>query len=180
MGSEMCIRDSYYHPRAAIENSKLESNRIDVGVFANNGKYFSAPGFVTSYSINSEYRTYNKNGNIESIDYNHPTIAKRYTDPMITSRKDWRDEYSYTSDGKLLGWTRHRTGSDPQEFSWNGILITKRDARNRPLTGNVVKYSTETVDQFPSVIQKPTDSDVRFEYTSDEERFGKIVRPDRK
>jgi hypothetical protein len=168
----------YYHLRERIAGSKMESNRIDIGVFVHNGKYFSAPGFVTSYSIDSEYRKYNDQGLIEFVDYNHPTIGKKYTDPVITSRKDWRDEYLYDDDGKLTGWTRHRTGSDPQEFAWNGILVTKRDPLKRPIAGNVASYSAEVINKYPSLTQSATDHAVTFEYESDADLFGKIVEPE--
>src|SRR5262249_26116461 len=49
-----------YHERSVIPDSsqKIESNRVDIGVFVNNGTYYSAPGFVTFFSLDSEARTY--------------------------------------------------------------------------------------------------------------------------
>lgn len=47
------------HPGAGIE-----SNRVDIGVFVHNGRYFSAPAFVTFFSLDSETRTYDKEGRL--------------------------------------------------------------------------------------------------------------------
>lgn len=164
----------YYHPRQLINGTKMESNRIDVGVFAHNGNYFSAPGFVTSYSIDNESRKYNEKGNIASIDYDHPTYGKNYTDPAITSRKDWKDEYNYNSEGKLTGWTRVRPGKDPQEFSWNGVLVTKRDKLSRPTDGKKVSYTVKAVDQYPTLEQTVSDTAMKFVYESEKDFFGKV------
>ena len=48
----------------------LYTNRIDIGAFVHNGTYFSAPGFVTFYSLANELRTYNDKGRILEIGYN--------------------------------------------------------------------------------------------------------------
>jgi hypothetical protein len=49
----------------------IESPRVDVGAFVNNGKYFSAPGFVTMYFLPNEARTYDQAGRIVEADYNY-------------------------------------------------------------------------------------------------------------
>jgi hypothetical protein len=59
-----------YHDRRPIApGSPLESNRVDIGVFANNGTHYSAPGFVTLYTLDSEARTYDADGRILEIGY---------------------------------------------------------------------------------------------------------------
>jgi len=47
----------------------LVSNRVDIGLFVNNGAYWSAPGFVTFYSLNTEARTYDDAHRILEIGY---------------------------------------------------------------------------------------------------------------
>jgi len=49
--------------------SPMESNRVDIGVFVHNGVYFSAPGFVTFFGLDSEARTYDEKGRIQEIGY---------------------------------------------------------------------------------------------------------------
>jgi hypothetical protein len=70
-----------YHPRRPIApGSAMESNRVDIGVFANNGAYYSAPGFITFYTLDDEARTYDRHGRILEIGYGmgetHVTVAK--------------------------------------------------------------------------------------------------------
>jgi hypothetical protein len=54
-------------------------------------------------------------------------------------RKDWRDEYHYADDGKLLGWTRTRR-KDRQEFTADGELIIEKGAAGEPLKTTRVRY----------------------------------------
>ncbi len=59
-----------YHERRPISpGSALESNRVDIGVFVHNGTYYSAPGFITFFSLDSEARTYDEKGRILEIGY---------------------------------------------------------------------------------------------------------------
>lgn len=55
--------------RPVVPSSPLESNRIDIGVFAHNGKHWSAPGFVTWFGIDHEARTYDDKGRVAEIAY---------------------------------------------------------------------------------------------------------------
>lgn len=60
-----------YHERSVIPDSaqKIESNRVDIGLFVNNGTSYSAPGFVTFFSLDSEARTYDADGKLIEIGY---------------------------------------------------------------------------------------------------------------
>jgi YD repeat-containing protein len=59
-----------YHPRRpVVPGSPLESNRVDIGVFVHNGVYYSAPGFLTFFSLDSEARTYAEDGRVLEIGY---------------------------------------------------------------------------------------------------------------
>jgi hypothetical protein len=53
-----------YHPKAPIGGTTRLSNRIDVGVFVHNGLTYSAPAFLTSYTLDHEARTYDQDGNL--------------------------------------------------------------------------------------------------------------------
>ena len=59
----------YHDRRPVAEGSSLESNRVDIGVFAHNGTYYSAPGFITLFSLDNEARTYDAQGRIVEIGY---------------------------------------------------------------------------------------------------------------
>ena len=59
-----------WHPRRPVaEGSPMESNRVDIGVFAHNGKYYSAPGLVTFFYLDDEARTYGDDGRALEIGY---------------------------------------------------------------------------------------------------------------
>ena len=59
-----------FHERRPIyEGAELESSRVDIGVFVHNGVHFSAPGFVTFFTIPSEGRTYRADGRPLEIYY---------------------------------------------------------------------------------------------------------------
>jgi hypothetical protein len=68
-GSVVEITVAYHERRPVAPGSALESNRVDIGVFAHNGVHYSAPGFVTFFSLDSEGRTYDDKGRIAEIGY---------------------------------------------------------------------------------------------------------------
>jgi hypothetical protein len=58
------ITVAHHKRRPVAPGSALESNRVDIGVFVNNGAYYSAPGFVTFFTLDREARTYGDDGRI--------------------------------------------------------------------------------------------------------------------
>ncbi len=59
-----------FHARRPDEHDpKIETQRIDIGVFAHNGAHPSAPAFVTWFCFDCEGRTYDANGRIVEIGY---------------------------------------------------------------------------------------------------------------
>ncbi len=132
-----------WHPRTAIPGlSGMETNRVDIGVFADNGKTLSLPAFVSSFTLANEDRTY-LDGRIQTIDYGSPGISDRYVDPMIDIPKRWRDDYRYSTDMKPLGWVRTMSGSEPQEFAADGRLVVKKDDAGNPIEFRTIKYEAE-------------------------------------
>ncbi|MFH0938882.1 MAG: hypothetical protein V1899_06340 [Planctomycetota bacterium] len=70
-----------YHDRQPIApGSPLESNRVDIGVFAHNGMYYSAPAFITFVSLDHEARTYDADGRILEIGYSMGETALTVSD----------------------------------------------------------------------------------------------------
>ena len=55
--------------RPILPGSPMESNRVDIGVFVHNGKYYSAPGFVTILFLDDEARTYDAAGRVLEVGY---------------------------------------------------------------------------------------------------------------
>lgn len=59
-----------YHPWAPIApGSPWGSNRVDIGVVVHNRAYYSAPAFVTDFTLDSEGRTYGEDGRILEVGY---------------------------------------------------------------------------------------------------------------
>jgi hypothetical protein len=59
-----------HHGRRPIaDGSKMESNRVDIGVFVHNGAYFSPPSFITFYTLDDEARAYRADGRPIEIAY---------------------------------------------------------------------------------------------------------------
>jgi hypothetical protein len=48
----------YFRRSPVAEDVRIESNRIDIGVFVHNGIYYSPPAFITYYTLDNEARTY--------------------------------------------------------------------------------------------------------------------------
>lgn len=63
------ITFSYPYRRPITDGSAMESNRVDIGVFAYNGAYYSAPAFITFCSLDDESRTYDPDGRLVEIGY---------------------------------------------------------------------------------------------------------------
>ena len=77
----------------------LESNRVDIGCFVHNGAYFSAPAFITFFSLDNEDRRVRCRRQ-DPLGHLHGADDKgNYVDPMLDLPKSWRDEYHYDANG---------------------------------------------------------------------------------
>jgi hypothetical protein len=79
-GSVAELTVSSHERRPVAPRSALESNRVDVGVFAHNGALHSAPGFVTFFSLDCEGRTYEEGKPVE-IGYGMGQTELKVADP---------------------------------------------------------------------------------------------------
>ena len=145
-----------YHERRPIQpGSAMEGNRVDIGAFVNNGKYYSAPGFVTFFYLDNEKRVYNAGNQIVSVQYSGGETTGNYVDPMIDLPKDWRDEYQYNAKGRLLGWTR-TLGATKQEFTADGKLIVSRDEDGKPKETREVRYMAKRLKDGRLMLEQQT------------------------
>lgn len=151
----------YHERRPVTGDSKLESNRVDIGVFAHNGDCYSAPAFISFCYLANEKRVYDDQHRIHIVDYTDADFKDNYVDPFLDYQKDWRDEYQYSDDGKLLGWTRIR-GDKTQDFTPGGELILERDDQGKPLKTAAVRYVAKPQPrQTPALEQQTVDSESR-------------------
>jgi hypothetical protein len=140
-GSLVEIRVRWHERFPVGPESKMETNRVDIGAFVHNGAYYSAPGIVSVYCLDSEARKYNDAGQIEFVEYRSQAGGGNYADPAVHTPRDWRDEYHYDA-GRFSGWTRIR-GEAREEFTADGQLVLERDAAGKPLKTSRVKYQAK-------------------------------------
>ncbi|MCC6508941.1 MAG: hypothetical protein IT423_07530 [Pirellulaceae bacterium] len=144
-----------YHPRRPVQSgSALESNRVDIGVFAFNGVYYSAPAFISFYFPDNEVRVYDDQQRIASVDY--ASAGKNYVDPSVVAERNWRDEYHYDQQGSLSGWTRIR-GDQKEEFNADGQLLVGNQDGKPPQAVKVVYQRSNYPDGRPYISQKTSE-----------------------
>ena len=168
-----------WHARRKIHpESELESNRVDIGVFAHNGSEWSAPAFVTWYFLDNEDREYDEQQRIRSITYHGGTDVGNYADPLIQTPKTWKDTYRYTDDGRLIGWTRTRgilPSQETEQFTPDGGLVIEQDDKGRPLAAKSVVYIARPGSRgTPILVQLPGDEIWHYTYASPDDLIGKI------
>lgn len=106
----------------------------------------SAPAFVSFRFLANERRFY-EGDRLVSVDYTAPESRFVYEDPLLTTFKNWRDDYRYDADGTLLGWERHRPGkTEVDHFDARGRRVTESNPDGTPKTVVPVRY-------FPRQIQ---------------------------
>ena len=62
--SRVEITVPYQARRAISAENPMASNRIDIGAFVHNGAHYSAPGFITCFSLANETRAYDAEGKL--------------------------------------------------------------------------------------------------------------------
>jgi tetratricopeptide repeat protein len=174
-GSSAEIVVQHHDRRPVLPGSHMESNRVDIGVFVQNDKHFSAPAFISLTYLDNQKRVYDEAGRIKSVDYADAEMSKNYVDPLLDFQKNWRDDYHYDDVGQLLGWTRSR-GDQVQQFTFDGCLVTRSDDKDRPLEAKVVRYvAKQSPGQAGALEQLETDEAATYEYAGDS-RVGKRVK----
>ena len=140
-GRRAKITLDWHDPFPISDDNPLVTARVDIGVFANNGVHDSAPAIVSWYFPPEEARSYAPGPDgapqVAAIDY--AARPKAYADPMLIARADWRDEYHWDPDGRLLGWTRVR-GGRRDAFDPEGARILAPAAGGRPARTEAVAY----------------------------------------
>ncbi len=154
-----------WQPRQPIAaGSKMESNRIEIGLFADNGSQLSAPAFFCVNTLDNEERTYNDQGQPLSITYRGDAEKGNYVDPAWDIPKSWRDDYRHDADGTLLGWTRTR-GEAEESFTADGALIEQTDALGRATVARTVRYVAEQPRPNQPAVLRQQLANERLHYT---------------
>lgn len=143
-----------WHPRRPIRpGSLLESNRVDIGAFVDNGYHISAPAFVCTNFLDNEKREYDSENRLRVLDYTDESTRQNYVDPLIEGRKNWRDEFRYGEGGELLGWTRmiekdpgQEHAPEPMDFTPEGKLVAARNPDGEITEVKEVRYVVQQDD----------------------------------
>lgn len=109
------------------------SDRVDIGVFADNGAQLSAPAFISIDFPGQQLRRYEPvpgaapadRMRLAEIDYDAKRRGVPY-DPLLWWSAPWRDLYHYDAAGRLTGWTRLSTrpgGPPAQAFAADGAPL---------------------------------------------------------
>lgn len=163
-----------FHERFPVApGGEMLGSRVDIGVFADNGEYISAPAFVSFCFPANEIRTYTADGQIQTIDGQNG--SRTYADPMIFPARKWIDIFHYDSEKNLTGWTRMR-GIGSEHFTANGQLIEKTDDLGRPLVTRSVVYRPVAGPQNTIELEEaPGPVRWTFSYDGDDDDVGFIV-----
>ncbi|MFM7150973.1 MAG: hypothetical protein ACKO23_14120, partial [Gemmataceae bacterium] len=104
------------------------------------------------------------------------SFVPHFVDVRLTGRKFWRDEY-WQENGVVQGWKRYHYGAKPrvEEFTENGFLVLGKDADNRPIKVQTVRYQHEkavppTEMNFSPLLQLPGEDILHLSY-----RDGKAI-----
>lgn len=136
-GDQAVIAIDWQQPRPAPGQGQppLTSARIDIGVFANNGLYDSAPAFLSVYLPAHETRRYAPQE--AGLAPPRPLEIDRrrgaaYVDPLIFPVIDWRDAYQYDAQGAPMGWVRDG-GGETRVFDAQGQLLPESGGAPIPM-----------------------------------------------
>ncbi len=152
------------------------SNRVDIGVFADNGKHISAPSFITFLYPPEQTRRYDESGNLVWLDHTEKGQAGAYADPRLFPRRNWQDRYRYDDQGRLLGWDR-TTGGQTAAYTRFGTIVTEKDAAGRPTRSEKIGYLyTPGQGGRMNVQIKRLGEFVRHTYDSASDQLGTLVR----
>ena len=132
---------------APFDRDGLQTRRADIACVAvRPDGTASAPAFVSFRFLANERRVYDGD-RLVSVDYSMPEGGFVYEDPLLTTFKNWRDDYLYDDAGKPLGWTRRRPGQAGEDrFDTHGRRVAEANPDGSPKAVAPVRY-------FPRQIQ---------------------------
>ena len=163
-GSKAEIVVPWYERQPMIWQPNLTSDRVDIGVFASHGSYWSAPAFISLDFPANEKRSYRADGQIAEIDYDDPAFRQRYVDPLLFPARHWHDVFRYDDYGDFLGWNRIRDNV-MRRFSRDGAQVTDIDDFGRPVRALEIQYKLgRGLDGLPEVDEVPTGHVVTYRY----------------
>lgn len=173
-GSKVELTVPWHERHRVPGRPKLMTDRVDIALFAHNGKHYSAPAFVSFMYPGDQLREYDDRQRLLRVDYapTQMSMKDRYVDPVLFPERDWSDTYEYDGEGNLLGWRRVR-GTETTRFTRHGAKVVSSDALERPAKAMVVRYALEPVGTGSArVVEQASERFVTYEYSDDADRLG--------
>ncbi len=175
-GSKAEIIVPWYERQPMIWQRAMTSDRVDIGVFASHGTYWSAPAFISLEFPGNEKRSYRPDGQIAEIDYGDPDFSRRYVDPLLFPARQWRDAFLYDKSGNLIGWNRVRNDHSLTRFTRDGAEVTEVDDLGRPVRAEQIKYSLiRSPSGLPVIVEAPTGHFVAYRYVGAADMIGERI-----
>ena len=175
-GSKAEIVIPWQERQPEIWQPALTSDRVDIGVFASHGTYWSAPAFISLEFPGNERRSYRPDGQIAEIDYEDPVLSRLYVDPLLFPARQWRDTFLYDGSGNFIGWNRVQNHAISR-FTRDGARATDLDARGRPVRAEVIRYGlVRSPSGLPVVEEQPTDRYVTYRYSGAADMVGEPTK----
>ena len=177
-GSVVDVVVSWHERRLVPGQPGMTTDRVEIGVFVHNGKYFSAPAFVNFLYPANQKRIYNEKNRIVSIDHADPQFTERYREPRLFVRRDWKDIYRYDRQSNLIGWQRRR-GKWITNFTRHGAKVLETDDQGRPIKARVTRYKIETDKRgarFIVEFSTPAEKLLFYRYNGPDDRMGRLYQ----
>ncbi len=150
----------------------LRSHRVDIAVFADDGKTLSAPAFVSVAFPPREARIYGPHGRLDMVEYDADSLQDEYSDPWLWPVRRWRDVYNHDADGRQAGWTRSSDAGFAR-FTRHGARVSEEDALGRPARAEVMTYPLlPSPDGGRRVTEAPSGRELIYEYEGREDMQG--------
>ena len=177
-GTEALIEVPWTDPYPVPGQEAMATQRIDVGVFADNGAELSAPAFFSVAFPPTELRTYDEAGRLREIAYDPPEMAGTYADPLLYPWRGWRDSYAHDAEGRMTGWVRTFHDGAVQHYTAHGLLVRGADEFGRAVVAEAVAYPRRPGpprDGRERVEVTPTGRLFRYLYDGPADRIGTPV-----
>ena len=175
-GSKAEIIVPWHERQPVVWQPGLTSDRVDIGVFASHGIYWSAPAFISLIFPGNERRslialTARSPRSTMTI----PPSASSMSIPSCSPARQWRDAFLYDSSGNFLGWNRVQNHAISR-FTRDGARATDVDAQGRPVRAEVIRYGlARSPSGLPVVVEEPTDRIVTYRYSGPADMIGRRI-----
>ncbi|MBE7636388.1 hypothetical protein GUA87_05990 [Sneathiella sp. P13V-1] len=162
-----------WHTRKDLTIKGHYSGRVEIAVFADNGKEVSAPAILNFYYPPYQERVYDPSGNLLSIDHREP--AGSYSDPQLFVKRDWKDSFRYDEKNRLIGWTRV-SGDEKTEFTYHGAKIISKDNLGRALKAEQIGLLYNRDKKGRMVIEgEPLGRYLNYQYQNEKDLRGFLI-----